>query len=169
MVTGERFIPFSTRSIVAMCAEEVPAEERESFCAFAELLASLLHHEFRGRLGSLEEAYTPFSPDLDTRRIAEPVAGEREAAQRRLVDGLIALAEDANFERIRTDDLSRAFAEESLMAVRLEADFDDFDDFDEVVFYRRGEHTRQEEVKQLFGLRRRTITFTTTSAEAGTR
>ena len=43
------------------------------------------------------------------------------------------------------------------MKVRLEADFDDFE---QVVFYRRGVHTRQEEVKHLFGLRRRTIEFT---------
>ena len=40
------------------------------------------------------------------------------------------------------------------MKVRLEADFDDFE---QVVFYRRGVRTRQEEVKHLFGLRRRTI------------
>ena len=43
------------------------------------------------------------------------------------------------------------------MKVRLEADFDDFE---QVVFYRRGVRTRQEEVKRLFGLRRRTIAFT---------
>jgi hypothetical protein len=82
---------------------------------------------------------------------------ERQAAQHRLGDELKALAEDANFERISTDDLGRAFVEESLMKVRLEADFDDFE---QVVFYRRGVHTRQEEVKHLFGLRRRTVEFT---------
>jgi Protein of unknown function (DUF3754) len=43
------------------------------------------------------------------------------------------------------------------MKVRLEADFDDFA---QVVFYRRGERTRREEVKDLFGLRRRTVEFT---------
>ena len=82
---------------------------------------------------------------------------ERQAAQQRLVDELTALAEDANFERISADDLGRAFVEESLMKVRLEADFDDFE---QVVFYRRGERARSEEVKELFGLRRRTLRFT---------
>ena len=43
------------------------------------------------------------------------------------------------------------------MKVRLEADFDDFE---QVVFYRRGVHTREEEVKRWFGLRRTDITFT---------
>ena len=157
-MTGERFIPFRKTSIVTMCADETPAADRESFRAFAELLASLLHHEFRSRLEALKDTYYPFNPDTGTRTIGELDPSERQAAQKRLVDGLTALAEDANFERIDTDDLDRAFVEESLMKVRLEADFDDFE---QVVFYRRGEHTRQEEVKHLFGLRRRTIEFTT--------
>ena len=157
-VTAERFIPFRRTSIVAMCADEVPDEERASFRAFADLLASLLHHEFRGRLEVLKDTYHPFDPNSDTRSIAEPDPAERRAAQQRLVDELGALAEDANFERISSKDLGRAFVEESLMKVRLEADFDDFE---QVVFYRRGEHTRREEVKHFFGLRRRTLEFTT--------
>jgi Protein of unknown function (DUF3754) len=159
-VTAERFIPFRKASIVTMCVDEVRAEERESFRAFVDLLASLLHHEFRSRLEVIKDTYHPFNPDSDTRSIVEPGPGERQAAQQRLVDELSALAEDANFERISVDDLGRAFAEESLMKVRLEADFDDFE---QIVFYRRGEHTRREEVKQFFGLRRRTLEFTTSA------
>lgn len=156
MVSSDRFIPFRKTSIVSMCADDLPAAERESFLAFAELLASLLHHEFRTRLETLKDTYHPFNPDSDLRTVVEVGPEERQAAQQRLVDELTALAEDANFERISTDDLGRAFAEESLLKVRLEADFDDFE---QVVFYRRGEHTREEEVKHLFGLRRRTIEF----------
>jgi Protein of unknown function (DUF3754) len=156
-LTGERFIPFRKTSIVTMCADEVPAEERESFLAFAELLASLVHHEFRARLEALKDTYYPFNPDSDTRTVVEVNPTEREAAQQRLVDELTALAEDANFERISRDDLGRAFVEESLMKVRLEADFDDFE---QVVFYRRGETIREEEVTHLFGSRRQTLEFT---------
>jgi hypothetical protein len=147
----------SKTSIVTMCADEVPAEERESFLAFAELLASLVHHQFRARLEALKDTYYPFNPDSDTRTVVEVSPTEREAVQQRLVDELTALAEDANFERISRDDLGRAFVEESLMKVRLEADFDDFE---QVVFYRRGEHIREEEVTHLFGLRRETLEFT---------
>jgi hypothetical protein len=157
-VTGERFIPFRKSDVVTMCADELPDEEREGFRAVVELLESLLHHEFRGRLEALKDAYSPFNPDSDVRTIREPDAGERDAAQERLVEELTALAEAANFERIGADDLDRAFVEESLLKVRLEADFDDFED---VVFYRRGVHTREEEQKRWFGLRRTTITFTT--------
>lgn len=155
-MTGERFIPFRKTSIVSMCADEVATEERESFEGFAELLASLLHHEFRGRLETLKDAYHPFNPDADTRTIVELSADERHAAQERLVEELSALAEAANFERISTEDLNKAFEEESLMKVKLVADFDDFE---QVLFYRRGEHQASEQVKQLFGLRKRTVEF----------
>jgi Protein of unknown function (DUF3754) len=156
-VTGERFIPFRKTSVVTMCVDDLPAQEREAFRAFADLLASLLHHEFRTRLEALKDAYHPFNPDTDTRTVVELGPAERQAAQQHLVDELADLAEDANFERINADDLGRAFVEESLMKVRLEADFDDFE---QVAFYRRGERTRHEEVKTLLGLRRRTIAFT---------
>lgn len=156
-MTGERFIPFRKSSVVQMCADEVADDERESFVAFTELLASLLHHEFRGRLEAIKDAYQPFNPDHDTRTVVEPTADERREAQRELADELTALAVAANFEQIDAEDLERAFVEESLMKVRLEADFDDFE---QVVFYRRGEHTTSEEVKKFFGLRKRTITFT---------
>jgi hypothetical protein len=156
-MTGERFIPFRKSDVITMCADEVPDNEREPFRAFVELLESLLHHEFRGRLETLKDAYHPFNPDADVRTIREPSTAERDAAHERLVEELTALAEAANFERISTDDLDRAFAEESLVKVRLKADFDDFD---QVAFYRRGVHTRDEQVKQWFGLRRRNITFT---------
>jgi Protein of unknown function (DUF3754) len=156
-LTGERFIPFRKHDIVTMCAEDLPGGERESFLAFAELLASLLHDEFRGRLETLKDTYWPFDPDADTRTIVELSPAQRQAAQQRLVDELTALAEYANFERIDADDLKGAFIEESLIKVRLEADLDDFE---QVVFYRRGEETRREEVKYLAGLRSRTIEFT---------
>ena len=156
-MSDERFIPFRKSDVVTMCADEVSDEEREPFRAVVELLESLLHHEFRGRLEALKDAYYPFNPDVDVRSVHEPSAAERDAAQERLVEELTALAEAANFERISPDDLDRAFVEESLVKVRLEADFDDFE---HVVFYRRGVHTREEQVKRWFGLRRKDVTFT---------
>ena len=76
-MSGERFIPFRKTSVVTMCADEVPDEEREPFRAFADLLASLLHHEFRSRLEALKDAYHPFNPDTDTRTIVELSPAER--------------------------------------------------------------------------------------------
>lgn len=140
-----------------MCAEELPAEERQPFVTFTDLLASLLHHRFRARIEALKDAYHAFNPDPDTRTIAEPSAAERDAAQRRLEDELTALAESANFTPISAAELTRAFAEHSLVKVRMEADLDDVD---KVIFFQRGESTRVEEVRHWFGLRRKRIEFT---------
>lgn len=156
-MTGERFIPFRRTTVVDLCADDLPEDERDAFRAFADLLGSLVHHEFRARLEALKDAYHPFDPDDDTRTLHPLDDAGRQAAQERLVAELTTLAEDANFERISRDDLGRAFVEESLLKVRLEADFDDFE---QLLFYRRGERTRQEEIKTFFGLRRRTLAFT---------
>ena len=56
-MSDERFIPFRKSDVVTMCADEVSDEEREPFRAVVELLESLLHHEFRGRLEALKDAY----------------------------------------------------------------------------------------------------------------
>jgi hypothetical protein len=156
-VTAERFIPFRKTNVVAMCVDEEPEADRESFRAFADLLSSLLHHEFRERLEALKDAYYPFNPDTDTRTVVEPSQAERAEAEQRVARELADLAENANFERISADDLGQAFEQESLVKVRLDVDFDDFE---QVVFYRRGETVRDEEITKLFGLRRRTISFT---------
>ena len=78
-MTAERFIPFRKASIVTMCVDEVRAEERESFRAFVDLLASLLHHEFRSRLEVIKDTYHPFNPDSDTRSIVEPGVNGRSS------------------------------------------------------------------------------------------
>ena len=156
-MTAERFIPFRKASVVTMCADEVPARSGSrsgpsSTCWRACCTTSSAPGSRRSRTPTTRSTRTATRAP-----IVEPGPAEREAAQQRLVEELTALAEDANFERISADDLDRAFVEESLVKVRLEADFDDFE---QVVFYRRGVHTREEEVKQWFGLRRRTLAFT---------
>src|SRR3712207_7656562 len=62
--------PYTTlfrSSIVSMCADDLPADERDAFLAFAALLSSLVHHEFRARLEALKDTYHPFNRDSDTR------------------------------------------------------------------------------------------------------
>ena len=83
-VSGEHFIPFRRTNIVSMCADELPAAERESFLGFVDLLASLLHHRFHARIEALKDAYHPFNPEADTRTIVEldPGAAGRAATSR---------------------------------------------------------------------------------------
>lgn len=64
---------------------------------------------------------------------------------------------DANFIELSDDELSQAFDQYSLLKVRMEVDRDVID---KVMFYRRGEATRTAEVRSWFGLRRKTIEYT---------
>jgi hypothetical protein len=154
---GEHFIPFRRTDIVSMCADELPAAERESFRSFAAMLASLLHHRFHARIEALKDAYHPFNPEADTRPVTPLDTKERPAAQERLERELAALARAANFTPIDSGDLDRAFREHSLLKVRLEADRGAVG---KIILFRRGESTRTRNVPIWWGLRRKAVTFT---------
>jgi hypothetical protein len=140
-----------------MCADELPAAERESFRSFATMLASLLHHRFHARLEALKDAYHPFNPEADTQPIAPLSAKERLAAQQLLERELSALARAANFTPIDAADLDRAFNEHSLLKLRLAADRKVVS---KIILFRRGESTRTRKVPVWWGLRRKAVTFT---------
>ncbi|HEX6871315.1 MAG TPA: TMEM143 family protein [Micromonosporaceae bacterium] len=156
-MSGEHFVPFRKTSVVAMCAAELPADERDSFVAFTRMLASLLHHRYHERIDVLKDAYHPFNPDADTRSIGVLSTEERRAAQDRLERELAGLAVAANFTEIDPSELTQAFGRHSLLKVRLEVDLGVID---KVMFFRRGESTRTVRVRTWWGLRRRTVSFT---------
>ena len=154
-----RFIPFRRADLVDMLSAEnrLARSERDDFPAFARLLGATFHYEFRDRLEALKDAYAPFAHDPDTRTVRAWSDSEKEVALDRLVADLSSLLEDANFRAISDEDLRRAFEDESLLRLRVQVDFDGFE---HLLFFRRGETQREEELKKWFGLRKRTVTFT---------
>src|SRR5262245_26600344 len=76
-MSREHFIPFRATDVVSMCADELPAAERESFRAFARILTALLHHRFHARLQALKDAYHPFTPEADVRSLVVPDRAQR--------------------------------------------------------------------------------------------
>jgi hypothetical protein len=90
-----------------MCATRWRPRSGSRSGAFADLLASLLHHEFRARLEALRTPTSRSAPTATCARSPSWTPAGRRAAQQRLVDELTALAEYANFERIDADDLGR--------------------------------------------------------------
>lgn len=154
----QRFIPFRRSDLVDMLDQDgrLQQSEQRGFRAFVGLLNAVFHHEFHSRLEALKEAYAPFNPDPDTRAVRHYDGDEREAARRRLLDGLRELLEAGNFEPVSDQDLQTAFDEESLLKVRLVVDQSDFED---VLFFRRGVTVREEELTSWFGLRRRPVVF----------
>lgn len=155
----QRFIPFRRSDLVDMLHDDGRLEDPEHhrFRAFVALLNAVFHHELHSCLEALKDAYAPFDPDPDTRVVRTYGVEDREAARQRLIEGLGELLDDGNFEPITEEDLQTAFNDESLVKLQLEVDRSDFED---VLFFRRGVTTRQEELKSWFGLRRRTVTFT---------
>jgi len=154
-----RFIPFRRSDLVDMLGEDerLAPSGRDAFRAFARLLEATFHFEFRGRLEALKDTYAPFARDPDTRTVHSWSESEKEEALDRLVAELRGLLEDANFRPVTGEELERAFEEESLIKLRVEVDFDDFE---HLLFFRRGETRREEEVSSWYGLRKRTVTFT---------
>ncbi|WP_282779943.1 MULTISPECIES: TMEM143 family protein [unclassified Nocardia] len=153
----EHFLPFRKSAVISLCADEVPETERESFLEFARLLAALVHYSFHERGDAVLDAYQLVDPAEDMRVIRTATPPERAAARQRVERELIALAEAANFTRIDEAEIERAFAEQSLVKVRLEVEDENIDT---VLFFRRGEARKTERVKSLYGLRRRTVEFT---------
>jgi hypothetical protein len=70
---------------------------------------------------------------------------------------LTAVLHAANFEKITKTDLEEALKEESLFKIRLRIDFKDFE---EVIFYQRGECTKEETLEKFFRLKKEPVTFT---------
>ncbi|MEV6069265.1 TMEM143 family protein [Nocardia sp. NPDC052001] len=154
---AEHFLPFRKSAVIALCAEEVPAKERESFLEFARLLAALVHHRYHVRGDGLLDAYQVLDPAADERAVHSATTTDYIVAQQILERELVELAEAADFTRIDTAEIRRAFAEHSLVKVRLAVDDQDLD---AALFFRRGVAERTEQVKWLFGLRRRAVEFT---------
>lgn len=156
---GQRFIPVRQSDLVGLLTDDgrLPPDDQDAFHSLADLLDATVHFEFRTRLETLKDAYAPFRHDPDTRTIHDHDPTQLADARRQLVDGLVDLLDDANFERIEIDEIHQAFEEESLLSVRVEVDFDDLD---EVLVYRRGENVREQEVESWGGLRKRMVTFT---------
>jgi hypothetical protein len=121
------------------------------------ILESLIHFEFHHQVEMLKNCYSPFNPDADTQLNYDYSEQEKKELHKKLVETLTAILNAANFEKITKTDLEEALKEESLFKIRLRVDFEYFE---EVIFYQRGESTKEETLVKFFGLKKETITFT---------
>ena len=154
-----RFIPFRKSDIIEMCINDSRLSEHDQnlFRQFCHILGSLIHFEFHHQVEMLKDCYSPFNPDADTRLNYDYSEQEKKELHKKLVETLTAILNAANFEKITKTDLEEALKEESLFKIRLRVNFDDFE---EVIFYQRGESTKEETLVKYFGLKKEPITFT---------
>ena len=154
----QRFIPFQKKDIVTLCSQEgsLNEQDREQFGDICNLISSLFHFEFHRNLEALKHSYAPLNPDADTQTLFPVSASDKQLRETQLIDELKHLLDAANFEEITRADLDRALLEESLFKIRLQVDFNDFE---QILFFRRGESTKQETLISWFGLSKKDITF----------
>ena len=154
-----RFIPFRKADVIEMCINDsrLSKHDQNLFRQFCYILGSLIHFEFHHQVEMLKDCYSPFNPDADTRTTYDYSEQEKKKLQKKLVEGLTAILNAANFQKITDTDLEEALKEESLFKIRLGVEFKDFE---EVLFYQRGESTKKETLVKFFGLKKTPITFT---------
>lgn len=159
-MASERYIPFRKQDVIKLCETlllDAHTMDKHHFSHFSTLLVSRIHYEYHTKLEHLKDNYALFDPNRDTRVLGEVTPVALHEGKMAFSHAFTELLNAANFEKVTDDDLKEALNEESLFKVRLEVQFEDFED---VVFYRRGESTKTEIIREWWGLRKREITFT---------
>lgn len=126
----ENYIPVRKAELVEALARRPgpSAAEQADFRQLCRLLESLYHHEFRGQLEALKNAYAPFDPDADTRSPADaPPPAAREAQLDELFNEIVWLLGRANFVRLSRSDIGAALGAASDWGLRLSLDFNVFE------------------------------------------
>ncbi len=151
-----RFIPFRRADLVQMCLArgQLDTPAQAVFSHSCEKIEGHFQREFHEIKQQLKQAYGPLDPDADTRLVRE---FRDERAAERLGDLLEQVLNRANYDRVTREQLERAFNNASLFDLKL---YVDLDDFEEAMLFTRGATPRVEQVKKLFGLWTKTVTFT---------
>tara|TARA_B100000959_G_scaffold277142_1_gene333119 strand:- start:566 stop:1711 length:1146 start_codon:yes stop_codon:yes gene_type:complete len=135
---------------MCLAGGELSAADQAKFREMCRLLQSVIHFQYHEKLEALKDSYASLNPDRDTRQVS--LVGEEED----FVDGLDEILNKANYEKLSEEEIEMAMTEISLFKLRLHIDIDDFE---EILLFSRGESTRTEEVKSLYGLRKHQIEF----------
>ncbi len=153
----EKFIPINKSDLINLILEDgkLTESQKEDFKEFCEILESIYHREFYLKQKEIKECYYPLNPDLDVVKLRsdfteEQIDSNAEAFSKHLKGVLT----DANYERVSDEELDKALETSSLYKVSLIVDFDDFKEY---ALYKRGEATKEVEIKKLFGLIKKKI------------
>jgi hypothetical protein len=152
----QKFIPIRKEDLIDLICKDgkLNLEQQDKFKQFSTILDSVYHKEYHQKMNELKKYYYPFNPDLDIVKIRdiskEDIERDAKAFMKKLEEVLI----NANYEKVTEEELDYALDTSSLYKVSLIVDFDDFREF---ALYKRGETTKEVEVKKLFGLIKKKI------------
>lgn len=144
----ERFIPVTTSALIdrLTLANSWPTGHAKHVKRFFSYLEFWRRQQHSAELIDLLRTYEPFSPDSDlliTRRYSPE---EERHMQQRVVEGVRAIVEKANYVRIDPTDVSMILTKESHYGLDLHVDFSAFE---EVLIYFRGASTRRDQKRRL--------------------
>jgi hypothetical protein len=133
----ERFIPVSRYGLRAKLAVMLAESggDRKAWQRALDCLATWRHQDYRKRLLDLLEDYLPFSPDSDTVSLIELDEAGLAKARGEFIEGVERLLVQANYSRLREEDLRRILLERSPHGLSLQVDLSEFD---ELLLYYRG-------------------------------
>jgi len=139
----ERFIPVTRFALIdrLTMTSAWPGGQAQEARRFFRYLDHWRRQQYTSQLHELEETYEPFSPDSDLLMTRTFTAEERRAMQRRVVDGMDRILEQANYVRIDPRDVELILTRDSAYDLDL---YVDLDAFDEVMLYYRGATTRRD-------------------------
>lgn len=148
----EHFIPLRVTDLTdALCRRDGPAYGQRlssvdvvRFRRFAKVAERYVHAQYLDQLRRLKDAYAPFDPDADTRRLYEPTDLERAVCLSELFDVVKHLFAKANYVRLSRAELIEVMQGASDWGVDMDVCWDAFDHLD--VFVRGkgfGKRTRR--------------------------
>lgn len=147
----EAYIPVRKSDLLRALTERGETDAAQ-ISEFSRVLGAILHYEYFDRLERMRDDYYYFNPDLDHHEhFEEP---EMEHAYADLCGLLGDVLKGANFKEISHDEIERASCERPILRVALKSSPEDFRD---VRFFSRGRHREMFEVREWFGLRKRTV------------
>jgi len=139
----ERFIPVTRFALIDRLTAPAlwPAGQALEARRFFRYLDHWRRQQYNAELHELEETYEPFSPDSDLLMTRTFTPAERSIMQRRVVEGMTRILEQANYERIDHNDVEMILTRDSAYGLDL---YVDLDAFEEVLLYYRGASTKRD-------------------------
>lgn len=133
----EKFIPVTRFALFERLSQPLawPAGQAADARRFFRYLDYWRQQQYNAELLELDQLYEPFSPDSDLLMTRQFTAEEKASIQHRLVAGVEALLQQANYERIDPADVSLIMTRDSAYGLDL---FVDMKAFEEIAIYYRG-------------------------------
>ena len=144
----EKFIPVTRSALIDRLCEPAgwaPGQARD-VRRFFSYLDYWRQQQYGARLLELERTYEPFSPDSDLLMTRKYTPEERHTMQSRVVEGMRAILEQANYRRIDPTDINLIMTTESHYGLDLQVDLSAFE---ECLIYFRGSTTRKDSRRSL--------------------